>query len=414
MIYPCASCHSINLTYMFETLEILPTDPILGLSAAFNADDNPNKIDLGVGVYRDKSGSTPVLSSIKAAERAYIELENTKAYTAPEGVEAFNRGIQKLLFGQQIEKQRDLTLRLSTVQTPGGCGALRVAAELVKRSNPDATVWLSNPSWANHRPLLGNAGLQIKEYPYYDAATGSLDFDAMLAALSQVNRGDIVLVHACCHNPTGADLTQEQWRDFAGLASSNGFTPFIDLAYQGFAIDVDSDAYSVRLLAEAVPELLVATSCSKNFGLYRERTGALTIIANNEKAALATHRQALSIARGIYSMPPAHGAALVATVLSDQSLHTQWLEELGEMRNRMTGLRRLLVENLDKLSKTGDFRFINNQHGMFSLLGLSPEQVNQLRESYSIYMTANSRINVAGISEANVEYLSNAIVNVIH
>lgn len=399
---------------MFETLETLPTDPILGLSAAFNADDNPDKIDLGVGVYRDASGATPVLASIKAAERAYMELENTKAYTAPEGVEAFNRGIQRLLFGQQIEDQRDLAARLSTVQTPGGCGALRVAAELIKRSNPDASIWLSNPSWANHRPLLGNAGLRITEYPYYNSATGSLDFDAMLSTLSQVKRGDIVLVHACCHNPTGADLTQEQWRDFAGLASKNGFTPFIDMAYQGFAIDVDSDAYGIRLLAESVPEFLVATSCSKNFGLYRERTGALTIVANNAEEALAAHRQALSIARGIYSMPPAHGAALAATVLNDPSLHRQWLEELGVMRDRMTGLRRLLVEQINKQSNAGDFDFINNQHGMFSLLGLSPEQVNQLRDSYSIYMTVNSRINVAGISEDNVEYLANAIVDVIN
>jgi len=398
---------------MFETLEILPTDPILGLSASFNADNNPNKIDLGVGVYRDASGSTPVLSSIKAAERAYIELENTKAYTAPEGVEAFNRGIQRLLFGRQIEEQTDLATRISTVQTPGGCGALRVAAELVKRSNPDATIWLSNPSWANHRPLLGNAGLKIKEYPYYSSATGSLDFDAMLSTLSQVNRGDIVLVHACCHNPTGTDLTQAQWRDFATLASKNGFTPFIDMAYQGFAIDIDNDAYSVRLLAETVPELLVATSCSKNFGLYRERTGALTVVANSEGEALAAHRQALSIARGIYSMPPAHGAALVATVLNDQSLYSQWLEELGAMRNRMAGLRNSLVKQMDKLSNAGDFSFINNQYGMFSLLGLSVEQVNLLRESYSIYMTGNSRINVAGINESNVEYLANAIVNVI-
>lgn len=395
---------------MFETLEILPTDPILGLSAAFAKESNPNKIDLGVGVYRDENGKTPVLNSIKAAEHKFLALEDSKAYTAPEGIAAFNAGIQRLLLGEQ---QSALGDRATTVQTPGGCGALRIAAEIIKRSNPSATIWLSNPSWANHRPLLGNAGLTIKEYPYYHISSSSIDRTAMLESLSSVNRGDLVLLHACCHNPTGADLDDALWQSIAELAQKNGFTPFIDIAYQGFAKSVEDDAHGIRLMAEAVPELIVASSCSKNFGLYRERVGALTIVANTGSEALATHRQALSIARGIYSMPPAHGAALVATVLDDPALEQQWRDELDTMKNRISRLRGLLVKKIADLNPAVDFGFIQKQFGMFSLLGLTSEQVGRLRNEYAIYMTDNSRINIAGISEDNVDYLAESIVKVM-
>lgn len=391
---------------MFERFEPLPTDPILGLSLAYKQDSNPNKVDLGVGVYKDEAGNTPVLDSVTAAQHRRHQLEETKTYESPAGNEIFNREITQLIFGAASP----LTERLQTLQTPGGCGALRVAAELIARATPGATIWVSRPTWANHIPLLTSAGLKIKEYPYYDPASHSLDVDAMMACLTKVPAGDLVLLHGCCHNPCGTDLTLEHWQQVADLANKNGFTPFVDLAYQGLGDGLDADAAGLRLLAAAVPEMLLASSCSKNFGLYRERVGALTVLGHSSVAATNTFGQMQNVARGIYSMPPAHGAALVATILTDTALRQQWQGEVSEIRGRIKQLRQDLAT---ALAPYGDFSFIPHQKGMFSFLGLSEAQVERLKSEFSVYMVGSSRINLAGINSANLPYLADSIARVL-
>jgi aspartate aminotransferase len=393
---------------MFEQLQALPADPILGLSAAYQQDTNPLKVDLGVGVYKDEQGNTPVLNAIREAQQRLHAEETSKAYLPPAGPAGFNEQMQNLMFGVDHAAQRDG--RVHTIQTPGGCGALRVAAELIQLAKPGASIWVSTPTWANHIPLLGSAGLQLKEYPYYDAATQAVNFDAMMASLATVPAGDLVLLHGCCHNPCGTDLDQHQWQQVAELAVKNGFTPFIDMAYQGFGESVEEDAYGVRLLADMVPELLVASSCSKNFGLYRERTGALSYVGSDATNADNVKSQILKVARGIYSMPPAHGAQLVDIVLGDSALHQQWLSEVADMRERIKDLREALAS---ALAPTADFSFIPRQRGMFSFLGLSPQQVQRLREEFSIYMVDSSRINIAGINQNNLGYLADSIAKVL-
>jgi aspartate aminotransferase len=396
---------------MFENLPLLPADPILGLMVAFVEDQNPNKIDLGVGVYKTEEGDTPVLASVKQAERELLELEQTKLYIGPAGAAEFSRSIETLILGSEHPARIDN--RVATVQTPGGCGALRVAAELAKKSNPDATIWVSNPTWGNHIPLLGDTGLQIKSYPYYDPQSHGVSFDAMLETLQQAKRGDLVLLHGCCHNPSGADLSQQQWQTLTQLANERGFTPFIDIAYQGFGTGIDEDAYGVRLMAAQLPELLVASSCSKNFGIYRERVGTVMVVSRNSNQAQACASQLARIVRGIYSMPPSHGAAVVAHILQNASLHQHWLDELQVMRERIFNLRGQLLEKLQANGASSDFSFITRQSGMFSFLDISADQVQRLRNEFSIYMTNDSRINVAGINSSNIDYLSKAIVSVL-
>lgn len=391
---------------MFERFEPLPTDPILGLSLAYKQDNNPNKVDLGVGVYKDEAGHTPVLPSVTAAQTRCHELEVTKTYESPAGNEVFNSEITRLIFGSASP----LLDRIQTLQTPGGCGALRVAAELIARAAPGATIWVSRPTWANHIPLLTSAGLKIQEYPYYDAASQSIDVDAMMACLAKVPAGDLVLLHGCCHNPCGTDLTIENWQQIAELANKNGFTPFVDLAYQGLGDGLEADAAGLRLLAASVPEMVVASSCSKNFGLYRERIGALAVLGHDPVAASNTFGQMQNVARGIYSMPPAHGGALVATILSDGALRRQWESEVAEMRGRIKQLREDLAA---ALAPYGDFSFIPRQKGMFSFLGLSEAQVNRLKSEFSVYMVGSSRINLAGINQSNLRYLAESIGKVL-
>lgn len=395
---------------MFETLALLPSDPILGLSLAFQEDPSPKKVDLGVGVYKDAAGVTPIMAAVAAAERERLERETTKSYAAPGGYPGANEAVEKLVFGaaHSVLNQQ----RLCTIQTPGGCGALRVAAELIGRARPGATVWVSSPTWANHVPLLGGAGLQLREYPYYDYQRHSLDFDAMLEALNKVPEGDLVLLHASCHNPCGADLSPDQWREVTELARKRGFVPFIDMAYQGFGVGIEEDAFGPRLMAESLPELLVATSFSKNFGLYRERAGALTLMGATQSQTEAARSQLLSVTRGLYSMPPAHGSALVDIILHSEQLTEQWRAELALMRNRIQGLRGGLVEALALALPGRDFGFIAQERGMFSFLGLSESQVASLRQEFSIYMTANSRINVAGLSQDRLDYVAAAIAQV--
>ena len=395
---------------MFEALEPLSPDPILGLMAAYREDPRDNKIDLGVGVYRDEAGNTPIMKSVSAAEQRRFEAETTKAYIGPPGTPEFNVVARQLMFGAAHAVLQDK--RVAGVQTPGGCGALRVGAELIKRARPETTVWVSNPTWANHVPLLGNAGLAIREYAYYDKATRSLDADGMLAALGTVPAGDIVLLHGCCHNPSGVDLKTEHWHAVAELANRQGFTPFIDLAYQGLGDGLEEDAEGVRIMAAACPELIVASSYSKNFGLYRERVGALQIVSPDTRQTGIVQSQLGSVVRGIYSMPPAHGAAIVEIILNDETLHAAWVEELTGMRERINGLRDLLARRLGE--RTGqDFGFIREQRGMFSFLGISPEQVAQLRDEYAIYMVDSSRINVAGVNGANLEHFIESMGRVL-
>ncbi|AMX02385.1 amino acid aminotransferase [Microbulbifer thermotolerans] len=396
---------------MFEQLNSLPPDPILGLLASYRADENPNKIDLGVGVYKDEAGHTPVLQAVKEAETRLLQSEETKAYIGPAGTPGFNAAMQELILGADHPVLR--AGRVRSAQTPGGCGALRVLAEFVNRAKAGATIWVSDPTWANHVPLLGNAGLKIETYPYYDRASSSLQFDRMVETLKLVGEGDLVLLHACCHNPCGADLSREQWQVIAEMAQKQGFTPFIDMAYQGFGDSLDDDAWGLRLMAESVPEMLVAASCSKNFGLYRERVGLAMAIYNNGSDADKGQSQMLNVVRGNYSMPPSHGAAIVESILTDAGLKANWMEELAEMRERINGLRAGLVENLAAAGASGDFSFIQRQKGMFSFLGITPEQVQRLQTEYSIYMVDSSRISIAGLSQHNMDYFCKAVASIL-
>ncbi len=396
---------------MFASLNALAPDPILGLIALATKDKNPLKIDLGVGVYKNELGLTPIMAAVKTAERNCAEKELTKAYIGPAGPPEFNSGIRDLIFSAQHPALQ--AERVRTVLTPGGCGALRVGAEFLKRCSENATVWVSDPTWANHLPLLGNAGLKLAEYPYYEAGSAGIKFDEMMSALANAGRGDIVLLHGCCHNPCGADLNEEQWRELTVLAAKNGFLPFIDLAYQGFGRGLDEDAYGIRYMAEQLPELLVASSCSKNFGLYRERVGSLSVLSDNPAQADAVLTHVNNVVRGNYSMPPSHGGAIVGEILGDSALRQNWETELASMRGRINQLRVLLVDKLSAQNVDRDFSFIAKQHGMFSFLGLSVAQVDQLREQFSIYMVGSSRINIAGISQSNIDYLAQSIAAVL-
>ena len=395
---------------MLQHLNSLAADPILGLSLAFQQDTNPNKIDLGVGVYKDESGHTPILASVREAQRRLIDTEDTKAYQGGAGNARFNELLQDLVFTGVA----DAGVRVRTLQTPGGCGALRLGAELIIRSTQAAgatasTLWVSTPTWANHIPLLGSAGLNIEQYPYFNPATQGIDYDAMMSTLEQLPAGDYVLLHACCHNPCGTDLSNGQWRQLASLMEKRGLIPFVDMAYQGFGLGVGEDTLGIRILAEAVPEMLVATSCSKNFGLYRERTGAISVMAGGGAQADIGLSHLQSIARGIYSMPPAHGASVVEIILADSQMRQQWLQELTVMRERIANLRVQLANALGQ----SDFGFITRQRGMFSFLGLNEDQVRKIRDEYSVYMVDSSRINIAGINQGNLDLLQEAIRSVL-
>jgi len=396
---------------MFEAINSLPADPILGLMAAFRADKSAHKIDLGVGVYKNELGQTPVMRAVKQAEARLLANQLTKTYVAPAGQDSFNHLIAGLIFGDTLRDT--LGERRVTFQTPGGCGGLRLGAEFLQKVKPGAKIIVSDPTWANHIPLLGEAGLQISKYPYYDYKSHSIRFDAMMESLSMAGPDDLVLLHGCCHNPCGADLDQQQWQAIAALAQKNGFTPFIDLAYQGLGDGIVEDTYGVRLLAESLPELVVVSSCSKNFGLYRERTGSLTVISANAASTKAAGSQIASIARSIYSMPPDHGAAVVIEILGDSTLNADWETELTEVRNRINGLRTELVNALAAKGIDQDFSFIQREKGMFSFLGLSVDQVHSLINNYSIYLVDSSRINIAGINHSNLDYLADSIKQVL-
>lgn len=396
---------------MFNSLIAMPADPILGLLTQYREDTHPQKVDLGVGVYKDPTGVTPILSCVKKAEKFRLDTETTKVYIGPTGSPQFNTLMTELAFG--ANHSAILANRIRTVSTPGGTGALRVAGDFIKRCNPNAVLWVSDPTWANHIGLFEAAGITVKTYPYYDYDSKSLKFDEMLAALSQVSPDDVVLFHACCHNPSGMDLITEQWDKVVALTKEQGFTPLIDMAYQGFGDGVDIDAYGVRQMAAAVDNMILCSSCSKNFGLYRERIGSCSVIAKDANTANVAQSVLLYVVRCLYSMPPAHGAAIVETILGSAELKQEWLDELKVMRDRINGNRAILVDKLKANGVDRDFSFIARQKGMFSFLGVNPEQVARLQKEFSIYMVGSSRISIAGISEDNVDYLAQSIAKVL-
>jgi aspartate aminotransferase len=396
---------------MFEHLAAVIPDPILGLMAAFRADPDPHKVDLGIGVYRDAHGNTPVPDAVRRAEAAVLAEQTTKAYVGPAGNAGFNQAMEQLVLGSTHPALA--AGRVRTVQTPGGCGALRLGAELIRAADPEAVVYVSTPTWANHTPLLTGSGLKLERYPYFDPATGGVQFEAMTAALERLPARAVVLLHASCHNPTGADLSTPQWRELLSLLKRRQLLPFIDIAYQGLGEGVEADAFGLRLFCAELPEVLCAVSCSKNFGLYRERTGLLHLISSSRAAADASLSQLVRIARGIWSMPPDHGAAIVHAILGDELLRRQWAEELEAMRRRIEGLRLEVVQQLRVHCPQRDFGFIARQRGMFSFFGIDTAQVHALRERHHIYMTDDSRMNIAGLRRENLEYFVRAVAQVL-
>jgi aspartate/tyrosine/aromatic aminotransferase len=393
---------------VFETLQAMPADAILGLIAEHRDDPRPEKIDLGVGVYRTADGETPVLNAVKKAEQRLVDEQRSKAYIGTAGSGEFNAAMQRLTFGDDAPDDR-----LVTIQTPGGSGSLRVAAGLMLRADENTTVWASEPTWANHFPLLGGAGLTMKSYPYYDTDRHVIEIDAMLEALRRVPRGDVVLLHACCHNPSGLDPSREEWRDIADVVVERELVPFIDTAYQGFAGGIEEDTFAVRHMASRVAEMIVCTSCSKNFGLYRDRVGTLSLLARDAATAGIVASNVNNYVRTLYSVPPDHGAAVVTIILQDEDLRAEWLAEVDAMRNRLHDMSRLLHDRLTEKAPGRDFSHLVRTNGMFCFLGITAEQVGRLKRDFGIYMVDSSRVNVAGITPGNVDYLADAIAAVI-
>ncbi|UCX04734.1 amino acid aminotransferase [Shewanella glacialimarina] len=396
---------------IFSQVSQAPADPILGLTDAFKADPRAHKVNLGVGIYKDEAGQTPVLTSVKKAEAKLLEVEKSKNYLGIEGVEAYNKVVQTLLFGENSSLVTNN--RVVTAQAPGGTGALRVAAEFLSTNTTSKTIWVSNPTWANHQNIFETAGLTVKQYQYYVAETHDMDFDAMVADLSEAVQGDIVLLHGCCHNPTGIDLNIEQWKVIAQLCLEQELLPLFDFAYQGFGAGIEEDAQGLRAVAAVVPELLVANSFSKNFGLYNERIGAVTLVAQDQATAARSFSQIKRTIRANYSNPPAHGGLIVSTILTDADLRQEWESELTAMRVRIGEMRLLFVESLKAEGVTQDFSFISRQNGMFSFSGLSKEQVNRLREEFAIYIVGSGRISVAGLTKDNMPSVCRAIAQVL-
>ena len=396
---------------MFERLDRLSPDPILGLMAAFRADNDPRKVDLGVGVYRNDQGDTPVLQAVRKAEQAVLARQGTKSYVAAAGNPGFNQSMERLVFGEDHPALKGGRIR--TIQAPGGCGALRLGAELIRAASPESVVHVSTPTWANHIPLLSGCGLKLERYPYFDTTTGGVNFGSMWATLERLPQRSVVLLHASCHNPTGADLNESQWRELLALFKRRNLLPYIDMAYQGLGVGIAEDAFGVRLFCAELPEVTVAVSCSKNFGLYRERTGSLHVVSETTAAADAILSQLVRIARSIYSMPPDHGAAIAHEILENSALRESWVDEVGSMRKRIQGLRRDVVQQLHQVCQQRDFGFIESQRGMFSYLGITVEQVRALQTQHHVYMTDDSRVNIAGLRRENIEYFAQAVAKVL-
>ncbi|WP_269635705.1 aromatic amino acid transaminase [Xanthomonas citri] len=394
----------------FANVEQVPGAPILGLTEAYNADSRPNKVNLGVGIYYDENGRIPLLRAVHKIEQQLAQDAKPRGYLPIDGLAAYDKATQELLFG--ADSALVTSGRVATSQTVGGSGALRVGADLLKKLLPTATIAISNPSWENHRAVFGAAGFEVVDYTYFDAAIHGLNFDGMLADLAKLEPGTVVLLHACCHNPTGADLSREQWKQVAGLLKERNLFPFVDIAYQGFDKGIEADAYAVRLLAaEGIDSYVVASSYSKSFSLYGERVGALSVVSATAAEAKAVQSQVKRIIRTIYSSPSTHGAALVAGVLTSPELRDLWEQELTDMRERIHSLRAGLVEKLATLGAP-EFDFIQRQAGMFSYSGLTKTQVDRLRDEFAIYAVGTGRICVAALSQRNLDYVAQAVATV--
>ncbi|WP_279348237.1 amino acid aminotransferase [Vibrio qingdaonensis] len=392
---------------MFSHLSEPTLDPILSLSVAYRNDPREDKVDLGIGVYRNSEGQTPIMKAVSEAQRIVTNEQQTKAYVGLAGCEEFNQSIAKVVFGET-----PIYDRMSIIQTPGASGGLRMLGDLLNVAAPGTTVWLSNPSYVNHKPVMEAAGLNVKFYRYFNTETKQVDTDAMLTDISSAGAGDVVLLHGCCHNPTGADISLEDWKQITDLSVRNGFVPFVDVAYQGFGDGLEADAFGLRHMAENVEEMLLTTSCSKNFGLYRERTGAAVVIGKNAKEAANARGKLLTLARSTYTMPPDHGAALVKTILADEHLTSQWQTELSEMQQRLVSLRDGLCKELKNNHSSDQFDFIMAHKGMFTVLGFTAEQMQRLRTDFGIYGVDDGRINIAGLSETQLPYVANALMSV--
>jgi aromatic-amino-acid transaminase len=396
---------------ILAAVEMAPRDPILGVTEAYHADTNPNKVNLGVGVYTDDNGKVPVLECVKRAERAMLDNPGPRNYLPIDGIPAYDHAVQSLVFGAgtPVAKQG----RITTIQALGGTGALKLAADFLRRVNPDTHVWISNPTWENHRALFEGAGFKLSVYPYYDPRTRGLDFASMLDGLNQLAARSIVVLHACCHNPTGVDLSLEQWTRVLEVVKARELVPILDLAYQGFAEGLDADGAVVRLFAENHAPVFVANSFSKSFSLYGERVGALSIVTESAEEAARVLSQVKRVVRTNYSNPPTHGGQIVATVLTLPELRLLWESELGTMRERIKSMRQTLVENIHARVPGADFSFVMRQQGMFSYTGLSKEAVHRLRDEFSVYAIDSGRICVAALNSHNVEYAADAIASVI-
>ena len=403
--------HTTMTASILSAVELAPRDPILGVSEAFNADPNPNKVNLGVGIYYDDSGKIPLLDCVRRAERQLLESPLPRGYLPIDGLPEYDRTVQALVFGEQSPARAQK--RVVTVQALGGTGALKVGADFLRRIDASAEVWISDPSWENHRALFENAGFPVRSYPYYAAASHGVKFAAMLDALHGLRAGTIVVLHACCHNPTGVDITPEQWGEVIELVRSRGLIPFLDIAYQGFGEGIDADAQPVRRFADAGIPLFVANSFSKSFSLYGERVGALSVVADSQDEAARVLSQLKRIVRTNYSNPPTHGGRIVASVLASAELRSRWEDELAHMRERIRGVRRQLVEQIQARVPGADYSFVMRQRGMFSYSGLSKEQVQRLREEFSVYAIDTGRICVAALNARNLDYVAEAIARVI-
>ncbi len=396
---------------MFESVELAAPDPILGITEAFKADERADKINLSVGVYKNEAGSTPVLACVKAAEEQLLAAEATKAYKPINGDPLYGENVRQLLFGAGHTYISDGTA--VTCHTPGGTGALRLAGDFLSRHTKTNKIWASDPTWANHHAIFKASGLQVEKYRYFDPATNGLDFQGMRSALEMVEENDAVLLHACCHNPSGVDPSLEEWKEIAAILKARGALPVLDFAYQGFGVGVEEDSAGLRAVAAASDEFLVCSSFSKNFGLYNERTGALTLRSSHKDATAAALSQLKICARTNYSNPPAHGGEIVNMILKSDELRQSWLNELGEMRKRIADMRKALVVGLKNAGATTDFSFIQSQKGMFSFSGLNKDQVEVLKKDYGIYIVGSGRINVAGVTPSNIDALCKAIASVL-
>ncbi len=394
---------------MWKSIQPAPPDSILGLTEEFKKDQNPQKVNLGVGVYKDDAGNTPVLRCVKAAEKQLLDTQSSKSYLPISGDPAYAAAVQRLILGDGNDVIT--TGRAATIHAPGGTGALRVGGDLIHKFTPDAKVWVSSPTWANHNGIFGAAGFEISQYSYYNSEEKSLDFDRMMSDLQKIPAGDVVVLHTCCHNPSGVDLDFEQWKQVATLAAKNSWIPFLDFAYQGFGDGVDEDRFAVEQFAAAGIDFFVASSFSKNFGLYNERTGAITVVTPSAAEASVAMSHLKTVVRTNYSNPPAHGGFVAAMILDTPDLHTMWLEELAGMRDRIVNMRKSLVAGLAAQGVDGDFSFIEKQRGMFSFSGWSDDVVSRLRKNNNIYVVGGGRINLAGLTTSNIDYVCKAVAD---